>query len=299
MSNTPISKSNSEKWNFALSTADVKALRAIAVKIKSTVDKTADTVSKAKLTIGLELNNARAIMPNDKQFGEWARVNTPFDSSSTWNPLMHLARAKSDGVLTDEMLDNSSPAVLAKIIRLPDTTRDILLESVAQGDAPRRDEVPTVAEAEVMEDEVEQELIEQHEDAISVTPAISTDDIDAPLDVTTEDHMERAKEALKKKIASTPSVVDKIERKQANWAEVIGGNWIERFSTVKELRGIATDLECALAILGFDPDPQILPNQELVAVWCNHLIQRDVDSTVERMAVENAESMINKMRADW
>lgn len=139
-------------WQQALSQDEKKQLSQCAARINQTVDETAKTVKHAKISIGHVLNEARDVLPSDAAFGEWARASTPFDSSQTWNPLMHIARAEEQGILSDEMIDNSSPAVLAKVIRLPEATRDALLQQIEEGDQIKRSDVPTVAQATAAEE---------------------------------------------------------------------------------------------------------------------------------------------------
>ena len=69
--------------------------------IMGTMHEAEATLNRARINVGHKLNEVRAIIPNDNNFGIWARWNTPFDSSSVWNPLMHLATAEKNGIVTD------------------------------------------------------------------------------------------------------------------------------------------------------------------------------------------------------
>ena len=262
---------------IGLSESEKGKLNQYKLAIRDIVGEAEATLNRARVNVGHELLNARAIIKSDKNFGIWARWNTPFDSSSVWNPLMHIAQAELDGILTDEMLKNSNPAVLAKVIRLPDETRDDLLSQIEAGEKVKRADVPTVAEAKQRE-------------------AASGD----PAEVTGEEGQSKAEreEPVKEK-PKQKNALDVVEEKRADWQELIDSPFAERFLMIKDLVGVAEQIELALALLGLDNDPQVLPNAQTLSFIEAALLEHECDGKGEEMQVKSAVRVINEARDSW
>lgn len=264
-------------WHTGLSQGEKKVLKKYADEIFVIADQTAKTVKEAKIQIGSVLNKARQCLPNDAAFGQWARANTPFDAPQQWGQLMHLSTAKDDGILTDEMVDNSSPAVLAKIIRLPEAVRDELLDKVESGEQVKREDVPTVAQAEKIEPTT-----------------------------TVADYMESVKakneEEAQKAITSSKSSDNKpapVREEQTDWKQMIELDFADRIESCRAMHGSFDQLELSLLLLGLDNDPQNLPNTKTLEYIKSGLIEFETDSKVEEMQVKAAVQTINDARSEW
>jgi len=276
-------------WQAGLNQAEKQTLSLYALTINTTVDETYTTVKRAKIAIGHQLNKARDVLKSDQKFGEWARIKTPFSASQHWGPLMKIAAAEANGILTDEMIDNSSPAVLAKILRLPEPTRDELLEKVASGEQVKRDQVPTVAQAEAGEVPLVSEVPiepEAKEEAPVTAETTSRPSVDT---------MNEAKATKKNQDDRQALRVAGVDE----WREIIDMKFEYRLDAVADLRASITDLEAALATLGLDVDPQNLPNEQTLSIIEEGLRQEEADSPIERIALQSAVQTINEAREEW
>ena len=131
------------KWHHGVDGAGIARLTKISAEINGIVDETSKSVAKAQIKVGRLLNDARALIPGDLQFGKWREANTTITNKSTANKLMNLAKQVGEGRITQELIDALPMSTLKELISAPDSVlayiRDALVEDPAQ--VPTRNEV--------------------------------------------------------------------------------------------------------------------------------------------------------------
>lgn len=130
------------KWHHGVDAAGIAKLTKIQTEISDAFDKGAREYAKMQINIGRLLNDARALIPGDQQFGQWRAENTPITNKSTANKLMNLAKQVGDGRITQQMVDELPLSNLKELLAAPDHVithiRDTLRDG---GELPTRDEI--------------------------------------------------------------------------------------------------------------------------------------------------------------
>jgi len=155
----PHSTQDGSKWYHGVDGAGIAKLTKISAGINEIVEATAKDVAKAQIKVGRLLNEARALIPGDLQFGKWREANTQINNKSTANKLMNLATMVGEGRITQEMVDALPVSTLKELISAPDSVlihiRDKLAENepitrttVRDAIKETRDPTPTTVEGE-------------------------------------------------------------------------------------------------------------------------------------------------------
>lgn len=106
--------------NFGLSTIDQSELASIEAEIAVEFDKVEQTKRDSFIKVGELLCDARALISDDTQFGEWRQNNTPIASKQDANSAMQIHRAIQEGVITPKMLSSKlGQSHLIEIVRAP------------------------------------------------------------------------------------------------------------------------------------------------------------------------------------
>ncbi|CAL9958806.1 hypothetical protein VPHK225_0039 [Vibrio phage K225] len=110
----------SEQQNFGLSTIDQSELASIEAEIAVEFDKVEQTKRDSFIKVGELLCDARKLISDDTQFGEWRQNNTPIASKQDANSAMQIHRAIQEGVITPKMLSSKlGQSHLIEIVRAP------------------------------------------------------------------------------------------------------------------------------------------------------------------------------------
>ncbi|MNO50336.1 hypothetical protein D3C76_407080 [compost metagenome] len=117
----PHSTQDGSKWYHNVGAAEIAKLTKLSAGINEIVEATAKDVAKAQIKVGRLLNEARALIPGDLQFGKWREANTQIGNKSTANKLMNLATMVGDGRITQEMVDALPVSTLKELISAPDS----------------------------------------------------------------------------------------------------------------------------------------------------------------------------------
>lgn len=91
---------------YGLSTVDHNELVIIQKEIRKEYDLVEQTARDAMIRMGGLLDDARKLINDDNQFGEWRKANTPFESKENANKAMLLHRAIQEGAITPKMLES-------------------------------------------------------------------------------------------------------------------------------------------------------------------------------------------------
>lgn len=135
------STQDGSKWHHGVDGAGIAKLTKIQSEIATLFDKTARDVAKAQINLGRLLNEARALIPGDLQFGKWREQNTPITNKSTANKLMNLAKQVGEGRITQEMMDELPLSTLKELISAPDTVLTHVRDKLRDGEPVSRNDV--------------------------------------------------------------------------------------------------------------------------------------------------------------
>lgn len=137
----PHSTQDGSKWHHGVDGAGIAKLTKISAGINEIVEATAKDVAKAQIKVGRLLNEARALIPGDLQFGKWREANTQIGNKSTANKLMNLATMVGDGRITQEMVDGLPVSTLKELISAPDSVLIHIREKLAEDEPVTRNTV--------------------------------------------------------------------------------------------------------------------------------------------------------------
>lgn len=240
------------KWSHNVGAAEIGKLGKLAAEINEITNATAETVARAQIKVGRLLNEARAMIPGDLQFGKWREANTAITNKSTANKLMNLATQVGSGRITQELLDALPMSTLKELISAPDSVVESALRMVVvEGETPTREQVRTMnrdAKSGQAGDTTEpRELDGEAEVATQPKPAPTM----AP----------RAPVIPPKQTENNRHVIDKI----------INMPLMQRVkhldpSTNNEFFKVCKPLEWAFLVMGLDPDPATYPNIQVIEI---------------------------------
>lgn len=143
------------KWHHGVDAVGIAKLTKISTEINDTFDKAARDFARTQINLGRLLNEARAIIPGDQQFGQWREKNTPITNKSTANKLMNLAKQVGDGRITQEMVNELPLSTLKELISAPDTVLVHVRDKLREGETVTRTEVRELGKAEKDEPELD------------------------------------------------------------------------------------------------------------------------------------------------
>lgn len=124
------------KWHHGVDGIGIAKLSKISAEINDCIDETSKSVAKAQIKVGRLLNDARALIPGDLQFGKWREANTSITNKSTANKLMNLAKQVGEGRITQDMIDALPMSTLKELISAPDSVLSHVRETLKEDEAP-------------------------------------------------------------------------------------------------------------------------------------------------------------------
>lgn len=257
----PQSTQDGSKWHHGVDGAGIAKLTKISANINEIVEATAKDLAKAQIKVGRLLNEARALIPGDLQFGKWREANTQIGNKSTANKLMNLATMVGDGRITQEMVDGLPVSTLKELISAPDSVLIHIRDKLNDNEPVTRS---TVRDA-IAESKADPVTIEgEHERA--------DDEMAPPKGADTKP----AQPAIKPPIApaqpagpSMRQVVDKLfEMDCIDRLKALDPTKTEPYKGCKPS-------EWAWLVFGLDPDPSSLPSRHTLL-----LIERGLDNEI-------------------
>lgn len=277
--NLPINSTiDGSKWHHNVDSVGIAKLTKISGEISSIVDETSVTVAKAQIKVGRLLNEARALIPGDLQFGKWREQNTPITNKSTANKLMNLAKQVGEGRITQEMVDALPISTLKELISAPDTVVSVIREQIKEDpqQVPTRQEVRDMGKAErepSMLDDIKR-----------------TDDDPAPVEV-------KAEAAPAPKPVSKPVVTPGRVNPAQVCQQILDMTVVERLRHLDPKGQPPYDAckpeEWAWLVLGLDPMPAYLPNTGTV-----QFIVNGMNAAIELQSdYENLEATVGRAAA--
>ena len=125
-------------WTRGVDALSLQILAALATDINKCIDSTQKVVAKAQIKLGTYLNEARKLIPGDKEFGEWRATNTEIKSRQTASDLMAVARNFSNA---PKLLKAMNYSQLVELVSADPKLIASIEAGVESGDKP-----PTVKE---------------------------------------------------------------------------------------------------------------------------------------------------------
>lgn len=245
------------KWSHNVDAASIGKLGKLAVEINSITNDAADTLAKAQIKVGRLLNEARALIPGDQQFGKWREANTMITNKSTANKLMNLATQVGSGRITQELLSALPMSTLKELISSPDSVVESAIRMVVdEGEAPTREEVRRMNK-------------QAKEDGGDGLPD-ELGDISGARDVTPKANTAPASTPGPKAPLAAPAV-NQTYNNRAAIEKMIAMPLMDRLRHLDpkvniEFVKVCKPLEWAFLILGLDPDPASYPNIQVIEV---------------------------------
>lgn len=136
------------KWHHNVEGASLAKLTRLSTEINEVFDKGLRDHVRMQISIGRLLNDARELIPGDRQFGQWREANTPINNKSSANKLMNLARQVGEGRITQTMIDGLPLSSLKELLTAPESVLGEVTERLEAGETPTRDDIrQTAAEA--------------------------------------------------------------------------------------------------------------------------------------------------------
>lgn len=281
----PMTTQDGSKWHHGVDGAGIAKLTKLATEINKVMDETATTVAKAQIKVGRLLNEARALIPGDLQFGQWREKNTPITNKSTANKLMNLAKQIGEGRITQELLDALPMSTLKELISAPDSVVASTIRMVVE-----EEKTPTREEVREMAKEAKEPIEGEHLPAEPKQKSNNTTGSQASHSAPGAPQKPTAPAAGQ--VMSSRAMIDLIIQKSL----------IERVRHL-DPKGAAPytnckPLEWAFLVLGLDPDPASYPNPQVIeileAAYKSELDAFTKDSEELVTILERAVKMINE-----
>lgn len=234
------STQDGSKWHHGVDAAGIAKLTKISTEINKVVEDTVSAVTKAQIRIGRLLNEARALIPGDLQFGQWREANTSINNKSTANKLMNLAKQVGDGRITNDLVEALPISTLKELMVAPDNVITTIREQLKEDpeNLPTREEV---------REKIKEVKSPSNGSGSPATHSAPTAPVKAPPPAPQE-------------IISVRVIVDKIIAKPLK----------ERLKHL-DPKGDAPFKGCkptewAFLVFGMDPDPASLPNPQVIDI---------------------------------
>lgn len=126
-------EANEGKWYKNIDAAALNRLSEIGKTIDETVNDTVISVARGKLKVGKLLREARALIPGDKQFGQWRKQFTLVKSKQAAHNLMQIAEKFGSA---PELVASVSMSVLQELVTADQSTVQWVKEQVAEDKPP-------------------------------------------------------------------------------------------------------------------------------------------------------------------
>lgn len=250
------------KWHHGIGALEISRLTKISGEINTVTEETAVNLAKAQIRVGRLLNEARAMIPGDLQFGLWRAKFTSITNKSTANKLMNLAAQVGEGRITQEMLAVLPLSTLKELISAPDTVLASVQQKVLEGEVVPRSDIRGAGKTEPEAVERTSEAVEHPE---------SGESAGAPAELEGEP---QAKPAIKAPTAPMPPTPKIDPRSIAE--RIIKMKLMDRIVTLDPTKqppfpGCKPE-EWAWMLFGLDIDPAILPNSAVIDTLREHYI---------------------------
>lgn len=235
------STQDGSKWHHGVDAAGIAKLTKISTEINKVVEDTVSAVTKAQIRIGRLLNEARALIPGDLQFGQWREANTSINNKSTANKLMNLAKQVGDGRITNDLVEALPISTLKELMVAPDNVITAIREQLKEDP----ENIPT-------REDVREQVKEEKKSSSNGSGSPATHSAPAaPV---------KAPPPAPQEIISVRVIVDKIIAKPLK----------ERLKHL-DPKGDAPfkgckPVEWAFLVFGMDPDPASLPNPQVIDI---------------------------------
>lgn len=261
------STQDGSKWHHGVDGAGIAKLTKLSGQINEIVEATAKDVAKAQIKVGRLLNEARALIPGDLQFGQWREKNTQINNKSTANKLMNLATMVGDGRITQEMVDALPVSTLKELISAPDSVLIHIREKLADDEPVTRSTVRDAIK------ETREPLTIDHDDGQDGSKY--EDDEMAP----------KEKQEPKKPVPpAMPTSAGPTARQQIN--KILELQLVERLQRCDTRKGETykgiKPIEWAWLVFGLDPDPASLPSIDTI-----DMLKEAFDNRIELCCGEN------------
>lgn len=278
------------KWHHGVDGIGIAKLTKISNEINSIVEEVSVHVAKGQIKVGRLLNDARALIPGDLQFGKWREANTSITNKSTANKLMNLAKQVGDGRITRDLLDVLPMSTLKELISAPDSVVSYVRDQIKEDpkDIPTRTEV-----RELMRGERGQS------DPAEITGKEGMHEAERRVMATQGD---QDRPDVKVKAPNAPMVppVPKIDPRNV-------ADRIIRMSLKDRIINLDTTkappfpgckpVEWAWMLFGLDIDPAILPNTAVIDTLREHYIECCADEDIvdtDLLGAAHAASMFDR-----
>lgn len=271
------------KWHHGVGAADLGRLTKIGSEINEVFDKGLRDHARMQINIGRLLNDARVLIPGDRQFGQWREANTPINNKSSANKLMNLARQVGEGRITQTMIDGLPLSSLKELLTAPESVLGEITERLEAGETPTRDEIrQTTREANGGSPDDTRESDDEPEDA--PTPPVDA----APLREAPESPRQAAPAPQAKgpvSPASPPRVT------QANEVpKILAMTLLERLRHLDPDRmpyDACKPEEWAWLVMGLDPVPAYNASPYVIEV-----LAADYQKAVEKSNTQNTDRLL-------
>ena len=257
------STQDGSKWHHGVGALEISKLTKISAEINTVTEETAVSLAKAQIRVGRLLNEARAMIPGDQQFGMWRAQFTSITNKSTANKLMNLAAQVGEGRITKEMLEVLPLSTLKELISAPDSVLASVQQKVLEGEVVPRSDIRGAGKTEP-------EAVERTSDTVEHSG--SGEGAGAPAELEGEP---QAKPAIKAPTAPATPPAPKIDPRSIA-ERIIKMKLMDRIVTLDPTRNSpfpgCKPEEWAWMLFGLDIDPAILPNPAVIDTLREHYI---------------------------
>lgn len=286
------------KWHHGIGAAELSALSKISTEVADIFDKGVRDHVRMQIGIGRLLNEARALIPGDLQFGQWRAANTPINSKTTANKLMNLAKQVGDGRITQQMVDGLHLSNLKELLTAPDSVLGEVSAKLEAGETLRRDDIRELKAAENAPD-----AAPDQSPGAATTAGAQDDDLD-------DDAPGAASETPPKPVAQTPQA--KGPTSPASPPRVTPASRIPAIlamTLLDRVRHLDPDRppydgckpeEWAWLVMGLDPNPAYYPGTHVIEILGSEygdLIENSSAHDVDRLqhTLQRAEKIAREL----
>lgn len=253
------------KWHHGLSSTDLAKLKVISSDIYDEIQAVTNSAAKAQIKIGRLLNEARALIPGDDQFGKWRQENTTIRSKESANKLMALARQCGSGRLTEEMVSALPISTLKELLTAPDSVIKAISDKIEQGEVPSKTETREMVK--------ESRPTTMLEDLQALDDYLDTGGLiepkPAPASRTEQPKTKGPGEPAK------PPAITEYNNVLAAVAGILAKPLVKRVEYLTKnnvpFKG-CTELEWAWLVFGLDSQPACLHSKEVIAILCKEYV---------------------------
>jgi hypothetical protein len=132
-------------WTAGLGSKDVAQVHAFGKELAETYGKEIKSHVKFRIKMGSLLNEVRALIPGDKEFGQWRKMwseeNMPHVSPNTLGVMMNMAKTFRNST---DFLEKAGWSVGQELLSSPPVVWNKVKELVEDGEPPTRKEVQEI-----------------------------------------------------------------------------------------------------------------------------------------------------------